>query len=264
MGLKTQHNALPVSTSYNQFRKMDLRPKLVRKQTCLVASLVIFLTLGGGIGPEIVFAQTTESVEKTTMQDQTVQTPYITYGELQSISLESGAGSGKTRSVKSRAEPGRHVSFGKLLFVSSLDKISQLLGEPETVDRHEFPGDQRLGATLHYEGMTIEYDKYEGGPSGVTSIQMCSSDWSLTVGGMRLHPGMSVDKLTPTVRESFQEDTTFDDPALDSFGIIHIAKPGSGKSGQVKRMQEGKAQITVHANDETRTIEMVRFARLGP
>lgn len=234
------------------------------KQICLVASLAIFLAFGGGVKPRIVLAQTTKLAEQTNMQGQAVRTPYITHGELQSISLESGAVSGKTRSGKTHAEPSRQVNFGKLLSVSSLDEIVQLLGEPETVDRQEFPDGQRLGATLHYEGMRIEYDRYEDGTSGVTTIQVRSSDWSLKVGGTKLHPGMSVDQLTPTVRESFQEDTTFDDPALDSFSVIHIAKPDSGKGGQVELMQEGRAQITVHANDETRTVEMVRFARLGP
>lgn len=204
-------------------------------------------------------AQATNLHEQTTAEGATIQTPYVTYEEFEAASL-GPSGNGKTLS-KDAAET---VTLGDLFAVSSLDEIVQLLGEPETVDRQEFSDGQRLRATLHYEGMRIEYDRYEDGTSGVTTIQVRSSDWSLKVGGTKLHPGMSVDQLTPTVRESFQEDTTFDDPALDSFSVIHIAKPDSGKSGQVELMQEGRAQISVHANDETRTVEMVRFARLGP
>ena len=88
--------------------------------------------------PNTIFAQTTKLVERTTIQGQVVQTPYITHGELQSILLEHGAGSERTHSGKTPAKPSRQSNFGKLLSVSSLDEIVQLLGEPETVDRQEF------------------------------------------------------------------------------------------------------------------------------
>lgn len=213
------------------------------QRLAIVTSVVLIVVL---VSPNEAEAQTEKKLQYEDMHGQTVQTPYISYDVYQSITVN-----------------GR-IPFRKLLSVSSVDEIIRSLGKPETIDRQEFSGRERFGAVLHYEGATVEYDRYEGGVSGITSIEIRSPDWSLTVGGTKLRPGMSVDRLSPAVRESLQKDTTFDDPKIDSFGIVHITAPDLGKSGEVKLLQDGRSQITVHVNEESNTIVMVRFGRLGP
>jgi hypothetical protein len=196
--------------------------------------------------PDLAAAQTSKLVEKTDMSGQAVQTPYINYNEYENISVN-----GK-------------IAFRDLLSASSVDEIIQYLGQPKTIDRHEFAGRERFGAELHYEGATVEYDNYEGGVSGITSIEIRSPGWFLTVGSKTLRPGMTADRLSPAVRKSLQKRTTSDDPNLDRFSVVHIAKPGSAKSGDVELLQDGKAQITVYVNAVTGTVERIRFSRLGP
>lgn len=58
---------------------------------------------------------------------------------------------------------------------------------------------------------------------------------------------------------------TIDRPELPDgqrLGTPQWEKPGSGKRDQVELVQEGNAQVNVkvHANDEARTIEMIKFA----
>jgi len=211
-----------------------------------ITFIAIILTLASFFMTEMVVAQTIKTTDQKSIQGEMVKTPYITYAEYKMITING------------------HISFRNLLSASSVDEIIRYFGEPKTIDRHEFPGRERFGAELLYEGATVEYDKYEGGVSGITSVEIRSPDWFLTVGGMELRPGMSADHLSLAVRKSLQKRTTSDNPDLDRFSVVHIAKPGSAKSGDVELLQDGKAQIIVYVNAETAIVKRIRFSRLGP
>jgi len=196
--------------------------------------------------PQLAAAQTSKLVEKTDMIGQTIQTPYINYNEYQNISVN-----------------GR-VTFRKLLTVQSVREAVNRIGKPDSTRRTVAPDGQFTSYLYYRGGTTMKFRKFADGTIGLQSMESRSPEWSLIVGGTDLRPGMPVDRLSPAVRKSLQKRTTSDDPDLDHFSVVHIAKPGSAKSGDVELLQDGKAQILVYVNAETGIVERIRFSRLGP
>jgi hypothetical protein len=165
--------------------------------------------------------------------------------------------SGKTTSGKSS---GEKVTLGDLAFVSSIDEVTRVFGEPETFT-HESPFGRDVLAFLTYEGVRLEYikpnkdnpkSKYE-----LRELELTSSDWSFTVNGTQLRPGMSVDQLSPAVRQTLDRDFS---NSIDAFGVIEIAKPGTAK--QTKRggdLEQTGNVIQIEVNGGT--VDQIKFYR---
>lgn len=231
-----------------------------------VALSVVILALSGLTLPKLTLAQTEKVLQRKDMHGQTVPTPYISYDEFRNISASKEQKAVSSKSLQNTTDPARggQVVLQELLSVSSLDELIRILGEPKTIDRDEFP-DGGWAATLQYEGGTMfDYQKFEDGTIALLELQLWSSDWSLEVGEKELHPGMKIDSLSSVVRQSIQKGSYPKGANVDGIGSIHIAKPGTTKGGNVTLLQNGKAEITVHVDTESGTIEVVRFARLGP
>ena len=181
---------------------------------------------------------------------------YINHAESQATSVGSAV-SGKTTSGKSS---GEKVTLGDLAFVSSIDEVTRVFGEPETFT-HESPFGRDVLAFLTYEGVRLEYikpnkdnpkSKYE-----LRELELTSSDWSFTVNGTQLRPGMSVDQLSPAVRQTLDRDFS---NSIDAFGVIEIAKPGTAK--QTKRggdLEQTGNVIQIEVNGGT--VDQIKFYR---
>ena len=203
--------------------------------------------------PQPATAQTDKLHKKTTAQGEIDRTPYVTYTE-----FEAAAVSGKAFSNKSS---GGEVTFGDLVSVASLDEVIRLLGEPDKLNRGAPFGDVR--AYLHYKGMLLDYIKYDkDDPDSkfeLRDLEITSSDWSFTINGTRLRPGMSVHQLSPAVRQTLDEDF---DQSVDAFGAVVIAKPGTAKQakrgGELEAMRGG-ATIQIEVNGGI--VDKVRFHR---
>ncbi|WP_141491593.1 hypothetical protein [Longimonas halophila] len=197
------------------------------------------------------YAQDVDVFRSEDMHGQTSERPYISYGYLQAVLI--GRDDADVQTLD------RGLVFQELLEVSSVDDIINMLGEPVSVD------ETRRTTTLNYEGARIEYYEHDGS-TGVINIEIDGCDWSLTVAGTRLYPGMDVEALSPSVQAGRKagDTSTFDAQDIDSFVAIPIAAPDSGRRGAPEMMQEGRAQFLLFANDETDVVEMIRFTRLGP
>lgn len=76
-------------------------------------------------------------------------------------------------------------------------------------------------------------------------VKITSPDWSLTVGGEMLHPGMAADQINPSVRQK---------------GYVEIAKPGTAKKlkqDEELEITESRSQITVRIDGKTNTVIIV-------
>ncbi len=80
--------------------------------------------------------------------------------------------------------------------------------------------------TLRYDGATIEYEMYQDGPRGVTSLEMHSSDWKLAIGEEKIYPGMALSELSVALKTTRRSGDTqpFDDPDIDTYISITIAE----------------------------------------
>jgi len=238
----------------------------MKKSIQSVALSVFILAVSGLTLPKLALAQAEKVLQRKDMHGQTVQMPYISYAEFHDISASKGQKEISSKSLRDTTNLARggQVVLQELLSVSSLDEVIRILGQSKTIDRDEFP-DEGWAATLQYEGGTMfDYQKFEDGTIALLELQLWGSDWSLKVGEKELRPGMKIDSLSPVVRQSIQEGSYPKGANVDGIGSIHIAKPGTAKGGNVTLLQNGKAEITVHVNTESGTVEVVRFARLGP
>jgi len=207
--------------------------------------------------PQLAAAQAIKLHKKTTAQGEIDRTPYITYAEFEATSLGT-SGKGKTTGSTS----ARGVTLGDLVSVSSLDDVTRLLGEPKSVNRGS-PYGRNVLAYIDYEGMELEYVNWnKDDPDSefeLRELHLKSSDWSFTVDGTELRPGMSVDQLSPVVRQTLDEDFG---QSVDAFGAVVIAKPGTAKQtkrgGELKGMKGG-ATIQIEVNGGT--VDVVRFHR---
>lgn len=213
--------------------------------------LSTWLTVAVLAMPQLAAAQAIELHEQTTSQGETVQRSYISYAEFEATSLSSAV-SRKTTSDKSSRD---EVTLGDLAFVSSIDEVKRIFGEPEAF---------ALGPPftyLNYKGLELEYvkprkdnpkSKYE-----LRELELTSPDWSFTVNGTQLRPGMSVDQLSPAVRQTLDRDFS---NSVDAFGAIEIAKPGTAK--QAKRggeLQQTGNVLQIFVNEGT--VDRIKFYR---
>jgi len=202
--------------------------------------------------PHLAAAQAIKLHKKTTAQGEIVRTPYITHAE-----FEATAVGGKALSSKSS---GKKATLGDLVAVTSLDEVTRLLGEPEDLHHGTDPWGT-VRAYLHYEGMLLDYikndkddpkSKYE-----LRDIDLTSSDWSFTVSGTQLRPGMTAGQLSPAVRKTLDEDFS---KSIDAIGVIVIGKPGTAKQAKWGRKLQGDAQIQIWVNGGI--VDKVRFTRV--
>jgi len=217
--------------------------------------LAVGMLLAIGLNvPHLAAAQAIKLHKKTTAQGEIDRTPYVTY-----TAFEATAVGGKRLAGKSS---GEEVTLGNLVAVSSLDEVIRLLGEPDKLNRGAPFGDVR--AYLHYKGMLLDYIKYDKDDPDLKfelrDLEITSSDWSFTINGTRLRPGMSVHQLSPAVRQTLDEDF---DQSVDAFGAVVIAKPGTAKQakrgGELEAMRGG-ATIQIEVNGGI--VDEVRFTRV--
>lgn len=210
--------------------------------------LVVILTIASFSGQGIVFGQTEKVLEREGMHGQTVRTPYVSYDEFRSATVSSTSGK---------------AGFQEILTVPSLEKVTQLLGEPKSVKRNEDPNDESFTVWLCYEGeTTLKYHGFEDGTLGLSEFELQSPDWSLAVGGTRLSPGMSIRELSPAVRGSISEVSSSKGAKVNGIGVVGIAEPEAAKHGAVTLLQGGRADIAVRVDQEAGTVKSIRFGRI--
>ncbi|MCS3758182.1 hypothetical protein [Salinibacter ruber] len=227
------------------------------KRWILALALPVLLAMTVLTLPESTWAQTGKVLQRKDMHGQSTQTPYISHSEYKGISIKRQGPSGK--SFKKSTDG---LVLGAILSVSSLGEIVSVLGEPESIDRNVFPDGERFIATLEYGGMTLVYAKRKDGNVKLTTLEMKSSDWLIEVGGTELQPGMRIDQLSPAVQQSINGDTFLGEDDVDGVGVIRVAEKGKAKEGNVKLMEGGQPQVSVHVNGDTETIKVVRFYRI--
>lgn len=211
-------------------------------------TLLAMLTIASFSSQEIVLGQTEKVLQREGMHGQKVQTPYVSYDEFQSATVNSTSGK---------------VSIGEILNVPSLEKVTQVLGDPKSVKRNEDPNDGSFTVWLYYEGRTtLKYHGFEDGTLGLSKIELQSPGWSLVVGGTRLYPGMGIRELSPAVRGSISEVSSSKEAEVDGIGVVGIAEPEAAKSGSVELLQGGRADIAVHVDKGTGTVRYIRFGRI--
>lgn len=227
------------------------------KRWILAPALAVLLAMTAFTLPESTWAQTEKVLQRKDVHNQSAQTPYISHSEYQGISLTRQGPSGK--SLKKSSDG---LVLGTLLSVLSLDKIVSVLGEPESIDRNVFPDGERFIATLEYGGMTLKYAKRKDGNVKLTTVEMRSPEWAIEVGGTELRPGMRIDQLSPAVQQSINGDTFLGEDDVDGVGVIRVAEKGKAKEGNVKLIEGRQPQVSVHVDEDTETIKVVRFHRI--
>lgn len=152
------------------------------------------------------------------------------------------------------------MTFGDLAFVSSIEEVKRVFGEPKKLT-HDSPYEDGkvVYAFLTYDGLRFEYVKYNK-KYKLRELELTSSDWSFTVNGTQLRPGMSVDQLSPAVRQTLNRDFG---KSVDAVGAIVVAKPGTAK--QAKRgggleQMGGDTEIRIEVNGGT--VDRVSFGRM--
>jgi hypothetical protein len=230
----------------------------MKKQILSTGLAAVILAMAVLISPELTLAQTEKVLHRKDMHGQTVHTPYISYDEYQDVSLTSQSASDTTVDKST----GMQVNFDDLLSVSSLDEVIRHLGKPKSIDRKVFPDGERFIATLDYGGMTLKYAKRKDKNVKLTTIEMRSPNWLLKVGETEFRPGMTVNQLSPTVRQSIDEDTFLGDDDVDGVAVIRVAEPGTASGENVKIMEGEQTQISVHVNKGAKTVKVVRFHRI--
>ncbi|MCS3758181.1 hypothetical protein [Salinibacter ruber] len=222
---------------------------------CTLAVITItVLSIGGLPALGTAAAQTIKLHEQTTSQGKTVQTSYVRYAEFQAASLSASI-SGKSTDGPSSEMKG---VLGDFVAVSSLEKVTNLLGKPGNLNRVSPYGDVR--AYLLYEGLRLEYIEYKSDSKfRLREMKLESSDWSLTVNGTELRPGMNASQLSPAVRQTLDEEFS---KAEDALGTVVVAKRGAAKrakrGGELKAMRGGSA-IYISVNEGT--VTEVQFSR---
>ncbi|MCS3954833.1 hypothetical protein GGP81_001342 [Salinibacter ruber] len=200
--------------------------------------------------PQLAAAQAIKLHKKTTAQGEIDRTPYITYAKFEAASVG--------RAIPSKSF-GEEVTFVDLISVSSIDEVKRIFGEPGTLT-HGSPYEdvEVVYAFLTYDGLRFEYVKYDK-KYKLRELELTSPDWSFTVNGTQLRPGMSVDQLSPAVRQSLNRDFG---ESVDAFGAIVVAKPGTAKQakrgGELQQMGDMRIQIEVNRG----TVARVSFGRM--
>jgi len=219
-------------------------------QRCWIIGCALCLVVAPGYAQEI----RVTSDEGTHGQPKNV--PYIQASDLQHVTVHRESASGESEPAESAL--GQYPAFVEIVSASSLEEVHRLLGSPNTTDQADFPRDRSVH-TLRYDGATIEYEIYQGGPRGVTSLEMRSSDWGLVIGEEKIYPGMDLSELSAAIRTTRSADPALDDPDIDTFITIPIAEESEDGSPAIEDM--GRTQFVLYINDDTETVEMIRFQR---
>ncbi|PEN07595.1 hypothetical protein CRI93_06335 [Longimonas halophila] len=169
------------------------------------------------------YAQEIRATSDEGTHGQTEDVPYIQASDLQHVTVHRESASGESESAESVL--GQTPAFAELVSASSLEEIYRLLGSPNATDQADFPRGRSVH-TLNYDGATIEYEMYQEGPRGVTSLEMRSSDWGLAIGEEKIYPGMALSELSATLRTTRRSGDTapFDNPDIDTYIAIPIAE----------------------------------------
>lgn len=213
----------------------------------LIAVSVVVLALTGA---GRVQAQVHKTFQRTDLHGNTARTPYVTYEEFQSSELRSPEGQAELRN---------------LLSVSSTEEVKRRLGDPESIKRREDPNDASFTVWLRYgENTTMKYHGFPDGTLGLTSVELHSSGWSMTVGGTELRPGASIDGLSSAVRKTVEPESSSKKEGRDGkeTGAVYIADPKAGKSGGVEPLKNGMTQFNYQVDPKTKTITVVRLSRI--
>lgn len=189
---------------------------------------------------------------------QTEDVPYIQASDLQHVTVHRESAIGESEPAESVL--GQPPAFAELISASSLEEVYRLLGSPNATDQTDFPRGRSVH-TLRYDGATIEYEIYQDGPRGVTSLEMSSSDWKLAIGEEKIYPGMALSELSAALRTTRRSGDTapFDNPDIDTYIAIPIAEESEDGSPAIEDM--GRTQFVLYINDDTETVEMIRFQR---
>jgi hypothetical protein len=214
---------------------------------CGVILSVMSVVVVGGASPHAACAQVEKTVQRTTMNGRTVQTPYVTYEEFRSVTLRC---------------PNGRVLLRKLLTVSSLDEAVRLLGDPQSIERNDDPDDPSFTVWLHYgRDTTVEYHGFADGTLRLTSIELRSTKWGLGIGDDQLSPGMEIAGLGKTLRRSAVSGTLSKKKSKSGLGTIYIASPNASKNGKVEPLMTGMTQFNF-STGKAGTIEVVRLSRI--
>lgn len=217
----------------------------------LIILLALFLPLWGQ-------AQEIKVMPYEGTHGQTEDVPYIQASDLQHVTVHRESASGESQPAESVL--GQPPAFSELVSASSLEEVYRLLGSPNATDQTDFPRGRSVH-TLRYDGATIEYEMYQDGPRGVTSLEMRSSDWGLAIGEEKIYPGMALSELRAALRTTRRSGDTapFDNPDIDTYIAIPIAEESEDGSPAIEDM--GRTQFVLYINDDTETVEMIRFQR---
>lgn len=213
------------------------------------------LALGGMLGIAVFPTWALCQTEKT-VSGQHAPRLYINHAESQATSVGSAV-SGKTTSGKTS---GEKVTFMDLITVSTFDEVTRLLGKPKNLNSFTYPDGQTSRGHLHYEGMELEYIRYDPNSKyKLRELKITSPDWSLTINETELHPSMEINRLSSAVRQTLDEDFS---KAEDALGTVVVAKRGAAKQakhgGGLEAMRGGAAiYITVNEG----TVTEVQFSR---
>jgi hypothetical protein len=206
-----------------------------------IVSILVFTS--GLAAAGAVQAQT----EKT-VQGQYGPTPYITHTEFQNISVGGETGSSKS--------PGPQTTFRDILAVSSLGEVTRHFGALTSTEYNRFPEESATDyvVTLTYDGMHLEYRK-SGEEITLQTMVITSTDRFLTVGGVKLQPGMSTDSLSAVVRKTVRDDGK---------GFFQVAPPGKRDAPRSIRHSETTIGLWTEKNQKDSTVKKVRLHRIAP
>lgn len=217
--------------------------------------IVVALLFGGVFFAKGVEAQTQRTFQRKDMHGQSTQVPYLRHEEYQNISLTSDSISQKSSSQSADA----NLTFGQLLSVASLDEVTHRLGEPRSTERRELSENMFIGV-LRYEGLMLEYLKTGTEDLRLRKLHITDSDWSVTINGKDLRPGVKVNQLSSVVQQSMQdiENPPPGRPDVSASAVLHIASSGKGREGEKLEENTGFSfQI-----DDAGTIDAIIFHRL--
>ena len=151
---------------------------------------------------------------------------------------------------------------GDFLSVSSIDTVTRLFGEPELMS-HESPFGHMVLAYLRYDGLRLDYVQYDKDSPQSTyelrELRMTSPEWSLRLNGTDLHPGMSVERLSPVIQQNIRAGSSASARIRASFVIAKLGTAERMKNGGDLEVARGEARIHVKATDGT--VDEVRFYR---
>jgi len=213
---------------------------MITTRTAIVCILMLLAS-----STSVLHAQTDKTISGNKAGSGAEVVPYITYSEYVDIRFND------------------EIPFTEFLSVSTVDAITERLGEPRSIEEQGSKGD-RYRAVLTYPEGTITYDAYPDGRRGITAIEITSSDWSLTVGGVALRPGEPVSRLSSVVRNHTMQAKSWDPSGPYRAGVISVATPETSSPANVKLLQDGRLDLSLTVDTTSEKIHRVRFNRMTP